>query len=247
MEEFRYMQSKWLYGFALIRHLVEELNPSPDMQAFYLGCGFGKIVEYLVQQFGCKVTATDISRMVVGKAEARILKNRWKSRISFTFFEYDNLILDQEAFDFIVIETLTSFVVDRERILGSYAKALKRGGKMGILELVWLRKPPEQLSEKIRMKFGVQANILNDQEFRGLFSKFGLQLCGGCLYHLSLLQKGLDDFRYDTSESFFELLKTFNTIIKTPVTRQIALDFLSFYREYPKFLGIAEYVYLKPN
>ena len=246
MEELRYMQSKWLYGFALVAQLVEELGLSPDKHVLYLGCGFGKMLEYLVQRFGCKITATDISRIAVTKTQTRILKGPWKSRISVRDFEDDNLISENETFDFTLIETLIPFVRGRERAVESYAKALKRGGKMGILELVWVRKPPEQLRERIGVKFGLEVDIPNDQELRTLFGKAGLRLYSGRIYHLSMLQKVLDDFRYNAYESLLDLLETLNTIFRDPVTRQIALDFLRFYREYPKFLGIVKYIYLKP-
>jgi len=225
--------------------LIEGLNLSSEKYVLNLGCGFGKTTEYVVRRFGCHITASDILKKVVKRAEKRALEGGWRFKAQFKVLDPQNLIFEEEAFDAILVETFTTFVKDKRRVAKEYARALRKRGRIGMVELVWLKKPPRELSDGIEMKFGVEASFLTDEEWRNLFNTSGLQLEKSRIYRLSLLQKWLGDFRYDTFKALFDLLRTIYTVITIPAARRITEGFLSTYRDYSEFTGFATYIYSK--
>lgn len=239
-----YLLSKWLYGTGSLVRLIEELNLQKGSKVLNLGCGIGKTVEYLVKKLGVKVVAGDIFEYIIEAARRRALKGSWASYVDFIIIDREAPYFGYEEFDGIVCETLTSFI-DHPKAADAYFKALKPSCKICLIELVWHRPAPKGIEEAIEMKFKTKLKILTDEEWRALFHKVGLRLEAGRKAYLSLTEKAVEDFRYDAVGNVLDLIRTFEAIARSPEARRMARDFIFIYKEFSKYLGLAEYVYSK--
>ncbi|MEM4298610.1 MAG: class I SAM-dependent methyltransferase [Nitrososphaerota archaeon] len=244
MKRFDYLLTKWLYGSELVVRLVKKLDMPKGSKVLNLGCGPGKISEYLVKKMGIRVVAGDVFEEVLDIAKKRALKDGWISHVDFILIDRANPYFGFEEYDGLVCETITSFL-DPSRAVKAYFKALKPDRRLCALELAWYKRPSRGIEEEIKAKFGPDVKILSDKEWRSLFQEAGLRLETGEVRRLSLTKKALDDLRYDIIGSFLDMAKTFGIVIKSPEARKATKDFLLIYKEYSNHLGLAEYVYSK--
>lgn len=126
---------KDLYQFNMLTmnqlaKLLEVLNLSPASSLLDLGCGLGKIAEYISDQTQTSVLGIDIAYGAIDVALKRTQKKR--NRINFRVEDMDELSLPQLRFDCIIAIDTLYYVEDLEITVDKMKRILKPKGQMGI-------------------------------------------------------------------------------------------------------------------
>lgn len=96
----------------------------PDLQGLHvldMGCGFGKLASYMVEQGAEHVTGADISSKMLNLAPKL-------PQITYIHAPMEELDFEAESFDVIVSSLAFHYVADYERLMTNIAKWLRPGG-----------------------------------------------------------------------------------------------------------------------
>ncbi len=122
------------HGFADLVQLdavVQAAELGPGKHALDLGCGDGRIAEYLSDQTGAHVTGLDYVPQAIRLARQRTTAQA--GRLSFLVGDLNALDLPAGAFDAILSIDTIYFSQDYARTLGQMAAALRPGGRIVFL------------------------------------------------------------------------------------------------------------------
>lgn len=114
-------------GFAEVSHvdhLAQVAGLKPGMRVLDLGCGTGKITEYLAQTTGADITGIDYIPEAINQARTRCARN---DRLHFTVMDIAALDFPPASFDVVVaIDTL--YFTPVEETLRQIVRLLRPGG-----------------------------------------------------------------------------------------------------------------------
>jgi SAM-dependent methyltransferase len=133
------------------RHSTDELIARGDFQAgqqvLDVGCGVGTTATEIVRRFGVRVTAVDISPLMLQRAQANIHSAGLDQQIEVK--KGDILALDfaDNSFDRVIAEAVTMFV-DRPQAARELVRVCRPGGRVMATEFLW-RKPPTPEARQI--------------------------------------------------------------------------------------------------
>jgi ubiquinone/menaquinone biosynthesis C-methylase UbiE len=133
-----------VYGRNLTQHgiadmveidkLIEVLGAREGQRLLDLGCGNGRIAEYVSDVSGAHVTGIDVSRVGIQQALERTQHKR--GRLKFEAGNLNLMELPERTFDAIYfIDTL--YFLEREPVIRRAQAALKPGGQMGFCYTQW--------------------------------------------------------------------------------------------------------------
>jgi len=114
-----------------IAKLLEVLDLTPRNNVLELGCGIGRITEYISDTTHATITGIDFASKALDKARERT-KNK-KDRIQFLKVDLDDLQFEADSFDTIIEIDNLSFVKNLEHTIERMIKIIQPGGQMGIL------------------------------------------------------------------------------------------------------------------
>ena len=131
-----------LADVAQLDKLLEALRPGETDRVLDIGCGNGRITEYLHDLTGALFTGLDISAEAIRQARARTASK--KERLTFKVGNMNRLDFEPRTFDSaIAIDTLY-YVGDLEETLRQLTSALKPAGQMGLFYTEWINDPAER-------------------------------------------------------------------------------------------------------
>jgi SAM-dependent methyltransferase len=122
------------HGFADLAQLdalVQAADLGPGKRALDLGCGDGRIAEYVSDRTGAYVTGLDYVPGAIRLARARTAAR--PDRLSFVVGDLNTLDLPARQFDAILSIDTIYFSQDYARTIGQLAAALRPGGRMVFL------------------------------------------------------------------------------------------------------------------
>ena len=122
------------HGFADMEQLeaiIDVTGLGPADRALDLGCGNGRITEYLAGRTGAHFTGLDYIPEAIQQARARTVAK--VDRLAFLVGDINALDLPAGTFDVIVSIDTLYFSDDLTRTLGELSVALRPGGQMAIL------------------------------------------------------------------------------------------------------------------
>jgi SAM-dependent methyltransferase len=111
--------------------LLEKLELRPGEVALDLGCGNGRITEYISDVTGAKMVGLDFAVKVIEDAQQRTIDK--KARLSFVAGNMDDLSFEESSFDAIISIDTLYFVESIDRTIRKLKSLLKSPkGKLGI-------------------------------------------------------------------------------------------------------------------
>jgi SAM-dependent methyltransferase len=122
------------HGFADVTQLdalMAALALKPGQRALDLGCGDGRITEYISDRSGAHLTGLDYVPLAVEQARARTTAKQ--DRLTFLTGDMNALELPSRAFDAIMSVDTLYFSDDLPHTVSQLNAALRPGGQMGIL------------------------------------------------------------------------------------------------------------------
>lgn len=126
------------------RRATEELFRRADLQEAHrvldVGCGVATTAIQIARRFGWRVTAVDISPLMLARARANVGAAGLETQVIVESGDITALRFPDNAFDRIVAEAVTMFV-DRPRAARELVRVCRPGGRVLATEFYW-RKPP---------------------------------------------------------------------------------------------------------
>lgn len=112
--------------------MLEALNLQPNDYLLDLGCGLGKVAEYISTKTGARVLGIDFAEKVIHWAQTHT--HSPEEKLTFQVGNMNELALPSSTFDAIIsIDTLYHwFVHDQKATIGKLKELLKPTGQMGI-------------------------------------------------------------------------------------------------------------------
>ena len=107
--------------------LFKQLLPDfKNMRILELGCGYGELAKFLIDNGASEVVATDISKNMIDLAKQ---KNS-SSKIKYLLLPMENLGELNEQFDLVVSSLAFHYVEDFNKLISDISKLLKTGGSL---------------------------------------------------------------------------------------------------------------------
>ncbi|MFN8486185.1 MAG: class I SAM-dependent methyltransferase [Caldilineaceae bacterium] len=119
------------HGFAdlaQLQALLTQSQLSPGKRLLDLGCGNGRIAEYISDQTGAQVTGLDYIPEAIRQAQARTAVKR--ERLTFAVGDINALDLPTATFDAIISIDTIYFSNDYPATISQLARALRPGGQL---------------------------------------------------------------------------------------------------------------------
>lgn len=155
-------------GFSLTKELLSAVNLSKGASILEIGCGTGQTAEYIASSFDCTVTAIDNHPVMVEKAMTRLKKQN----VEVEYGEAGKLFFSDQAFDFVLAESVISFTPSIDQTLREIVRVLKKDGAMAAVEMI-TKKPLDKKQEKeVKDLYEVSA-VLTEEEWKKKFKRAG--------------------------------------------------------------------------
>jgi len=214
-----------------------------------VGCGAGATACYLASTYGCRVVGVDVMEEMVELSRARAEREGVSERTTFRVADARQLPFDDASFDVVLCESVATFVVEKEQVVGELARVTRERGCVGLNEEVWLQTPPEadgnpKVIEFARQNWGIEGPSLTTEEWVELMERAGLGgLADGSLfvqtYHVDPRREASQVKRYHLSDLWRMITRTLGLYLKSPAFR----DYMRKERRLPKgmfgYLGYA--------
>jgi len=247
IEEFKYVQAKWIYGYHQPMEALRKLDLKKDSTLLIIGSGFGKTALMSAQKFGCSVIGADIAPRLVESANRKVEKRLTKN-VNFHVIDPEKPFLKVSKVDGILFESVLSFVPNPTKVLSYYSAKLKPGGKIATLELSFQDKNPAQKHVRSLKKiFGESANFRHTDSWEKIFRDSSLNVEG---YHpgsISMRRKFWDDLLEEPIGTWLELAKTLYMTYKNQGAKKSLDLFREFFDEYASIMKYGYYILTNNN
>ncbi len=153
--------------------LFRRADFQPDQQVLDVGCGVGTSAIAIARRFGAKVSAVDISPIMLTHASSNVQHTGLAGQVTVTSGDILALDFPDHTFDRVVAEAVTMFV-DRPRAVRELIRVCKPGGRVLATEFFW-REPPTSEAREVflgQVCPGMQVDTL--EEWVHLYEGAGL-------------------------------------------------------------------------
>ena len=135
--------TKHMGGLETTRELIVRCGIEEETYVLDVGCGAGATACYLASTYCCRVVGVDVMEEMVELSRARAEREGVSERTTFRVADARQLPFDDASFDVVLCESVATFVVEKEQVVGELARVTREGGCVGLNEDVWLQTPPE--------------------------------------------------------------------------------------------------------
>src|SRR5260221_6100078 len=153
--------------------LFRRADFQPDQQVLYVGCRGGTSAIAIARRFRAKVTAVDISPIMLTRASSHVRRTGLAGQVTVTYGNILALDFPDNTFDRVVAEAVTMFV-DRPRAVRELIRVCKSDGRVLTTEFFWREPPPPEAREMFLRQVcpGMQVDAL--EEWVRLYEGAGL-------------------------------------------------------------------------
>ena len=167
--------TKHLGEFETTKALIELCHINQDTYVLEVGCGVGATACYLAKKYGCRVVGVDLRESMIARSNERAQKEGVADRVEFRVADAQDLSFEDALFDVVIGESVATFIEDKQRVVGEYARVTKPGGYVGLNEELWIEIPPAQLIEQVRHIWDIKPTIPTLEGWMGLLEGAGLR------------------------------------------------------------------------
>ena len=209
--------------------LIKKCNIKKSSLVLDVGCGIGKTSCYLAKKCGCKVIGIDISKIMIEKAKERSKKEGVIDLVDFFLADAQKLPFNDDQFDSVISESVTSFMEHKDSILNEYCRVTKLGGYVGLNEASWIKENPPTESNILFTITGIN-KILTSKEWTKLLINERLNDLNFNTYKFKMLNQIVDIGLINLFKSMFKLFNLYITSsyyrdLLNLMARDLAIDF----------------------
>jgi ubiquinone/menaquinone biosynthesis C-methylase UbiE len=159
-------------GEQLTQALGERLGLNKNSKVLDVACGPGSSAAVLVKWFDCEVTGVDLSEKNLEKAKRRAEKYGVENKIEFVVGDAEKLKFDDRTFDAVICECALCTFPDKETAVSEMYRVLKKGGKLGITDVIIEGELPKELNN-ILTHILCLAGAVSIDSYKKLFTDHG--------------------------------------------------------------------------
>ncbi len=137
------------------RHIAEALQPLPGQHLLEVASGVGETARFFAREFGCAVTATNISDQHLAESTRRTKSQNLDSLVSNVWADFHDLPFNDGAFHGYWVQEGIVHAHDKRRVISEAYRVLCPGGRIVV---------SEQTTE---------TRLLNDAETKRLADRHG--------------------------------------------------------------------------
>lgn len=140
-------------GLSITKKILEDLTITGDMQVADMGCGTGQTLLYLAKNIPCNLTGVDLDERMLRIASKRL--DRENQKASLVKADITELPFPPGKFDILLSESVTIFS-DIDTALKDFARVLKRGGILVVVEMTVLKQLTERERKEVISYYGLR-------------------------------------------------------------------------------------------
>jgi len=174
--------TKHLGGVGATEELIELCHIGTGKYVLDVGCGAGVTPCFIAKRYGCRVVGVDISEGMIERSKERAQRegvadvDNEHPRVEFRVADAQDLPFEDDLFDAVITESVTSFPEDKQRAVTEYVRVTKPGGYVGLNESVWLKvPPPPEVVAWASQDVGANVEPLTSDGWAGLLEGAGLR------------------------------------------------------------------------
>jgi len=221
--------TKHMGGFKATEQLVELCHIDLDKYVLVVGCGVGVTACHLAKRYGCGVVGVDLSANMVERSKQRAKKEGVGNRVEFRVADAQNLPFEDGTFDAVICESVNAFIKNKPRALSEYVRVAKQGRYIGINEVTWLKKPPQELAAYLYRIMG--AEFLTCNGWKELLEGSGLRERMALVYKSNAISQWINEVKQFECLDFIRAwCRYFYMFTKNPACRKFTKETLTFPR-----------------
>ncbi len=224
-------------GFKATDRLMNWCGINTDAHVLDIACGKGSGAVYISKKSGCRVTGIDLDHGLLEEAKKQIKKGEAGSRLSFYLENAENLSFKDNTFDVTIFQAALVLIGDVQKAIKEAVRVTKRGGKIGLLELTWLKKPAGEVLESAVKDIcaACMTRALPPEGWIKLLENNGL-----ALKHTQSFNMEFKNMMGD--EGPLNMVKIMKNILFNSSVRKRVLKINKFFEKYNSYLGYGIYV-----
>jgi len=178
------------------RRLIKLCNITPGQCILDIGCGTGYTACLLAKDYEVDVVAADIRSKVLEEAKKRIAKENVGNRVTISKADAHGLPFQSNTFDAVIAESVLAFC-DKMRVSSEVHRVLKTGGVFGNNEGTYLKPPPVKLTSFLSKSYGLDAELLQEDEWQAVYKEVGFEVISSNLYSFNYIGQFFGELRVD--------------------------------------------------
>jgi len=215
------------YLFELTKRILSREVINQEKSILDVGCGTGQTSSYIAEKYRCSVTSLDHNKTMLEKAKQRFLSLKLDN-VNIVHGSVEKLPFDNESFDFILSESVTSFTKIPIAIK-EFKRVLKPKGVLLAIEMVLDDTLSEEETKRFVDFYGV-SQLLTQLEWYSLFQKAGFKKISSEKFYYKQSENMIDsvpDFilSEEINERLFEILEKHERLTKAYMDRLAAYVF----------------------
>ncbi|MEC9445957.1 MAG: methyltransferase domain-containing protein, partial [Chloroflexota bacterium] len=123
--------------------MAQAVHLSPGIRVLDLGCGYGSTARYLAKNYGCPVTATNISENELELAWDRTLEAGLGELIEYEYGDFHDLIYADDSFHVVWSQEAFLHAADKSKVLSECRRVLVPGGTLAFTDILVRSGTPE--------------------------------------------------------------------------------------------------------
>ncbi|KPJ93941.1 MAG: methyltransferase [Gammaproteobacteria bacterium SG8_15] len=112
-----------------VTRMAEKLDVQQDFQVLDIGSGYGGAARYLVEKYGCSVTALNLSEKENERARILNKERGLDSKISVMDGSFEHIPAEENQFDVVWSQDAILHSGNRQQVINEVARVLKPGGQ----------------------------------------------------------------------------------------------------------------------
>lgn len=160
-------------GRASTQALLRQAHITSASRVLDVGCGVATTAIEIAGGYGARVTAVDISPLMLERAEANVRAAGVPGLVTVTSGDILALPFEDGAFDVVIAEAVTMFT-DRPKAAAELARVTRPGGQVLATEFCWRTPPTDQARQVFLGQVcpGMQFDTVED--WTGIYADAGL-------------------------------------------------------------------------
>lgn len=229
-------------GFQGTEALAKNCNISENMTVLDAGCGSGSSSIFLARQYGCLVIGIDTDQNSITKAYKKARKKDVLNRVAFRLMDMCGLSFQDQTFDGAICQAALIFTKKREALQTIYKK-INPGGFIGVIELAWKTKPPNEIATRVGNTLCAAAlNTETHSDWIKLLRQTGFNVIHAELRELNFNFSGIL-----RNEGLFSTLRIVLKCALDKSAKRKTREVTMLFKETKKYLGYGIYVGRKKN